>query len=179
MISFYITCFGRLHHLRETLPRNLEAAPGCEFVVVNWGSLQSVVNEVNSLGGRVVNVAGADWDLNTARNIGWRNCTHDIRVSLDADNWISDPSVIDWCRAEFAPENGGDTHYIHGTGTRGHHGRIAATRAAYEITGGWPEGITPPLSDVEDMLDEWRSRRYTSRRWPTGSFGVIDHPVEY
>lgn len=184
-ISFYTTCFGRLHHLRETLPRNLHAfGVGCEMVVVNWGAdyrVSDLIKECRKIDnniGEVLAVPDTDqpWDLNTARNLGWKFCRHPIRVSLDADNWIADPAAVTWCLAEF--DRQGPTHYLQGSGVRGHHGRIAAHVDALTEAQGWPEGVDGRSIDaVEGLLDKWRERHYTSRRWPPGYFGVIEHEV--
>lgn len=98
-ISFCTTCKGRAHHLKETLPKNLEdnkGHPQVEFVLLDYNSpddLSSWVRQNLSIeisNGRVIyyqETTAAFFDPRHAKNIAHLLGTGDVLVNLDADNF--------------------------------------------------------------------------------------------
>jgi hypothetical protein len=91
---------GRLHHLRQTLPRNLEwtaDVPGVEFVLVNYSSPDGLDDWVRSeceealASGRLTYfcVNGCRlFRVGHAKNVAHRIARGDIVCNLDADNFL-------------------------------------------------------------------------------------------
>lgn len=100
-ISFCITCKGRLHHLRETLPQNLRNAsdyPNAEFVVLDYDShdglgewiKQNFQEEMKSGKIRYARFEPAEYfEVGHAKNLSHRVATGEILCNLDADNIIA------------------------------------------------------------------------------------------
>ncbi len=98
-ISFYTTSMGRLHHLCQTLPRNIkdnESYPHLEFVLLDYNSRdglekwarQHLAEHIDS--GRLVyyKYAGREYfDRCHARNLAARVASGDILCNIDADNF--------------------------------------------------------------------------------------------
>lgn len=90
---------GRLHHLKETLPRNLEDNKGhldLEFVILDYNSPDNVwgwlkENEMEHLtSGRVAYWKESDavrWKMPHAKNVAHLVSTGEIVCNLDADNF--------------------------------------------------------------------------------------------
>ncbi len=99
-VSYCTTCKGRLHHLQQTLPHNLEAEkdnPDVEFVVLDYTSedglaewiKQNYSKEVAS--GRIRYARyddGEHFKMAHAKNMAHRLATGDILCNLDADNMV-------------------------------------------------------------------------------------------
>lgn len=98
-ISFCTTCMGRLYHLKETLPANVEANkdyPEVEFVVLDYNSpdgldewIQAFVKDRN-LQGRVSYYrerSAKFFDPRHAKNVAHLLASGDVLVNLDADNF--------------------------------------------------------------------------------------------
>lgn len=96
-LSFCTTCMGRLHHMKETLPANLERArafPHVELMVVDYSSpdgfhewlVGGYADEIRSGRIRYFRVPGRSlFNRSHARNVAWKNATGDFRFNLDAD----------------------------------------------------------------------------------------------
>lgn len=105
-ISFGITCMGRLHHLKETLPRNLKenaAIPDLEFVVLDYNSQdgmeewarEALSTEIAS--GRVSYYKEKTFPyfhLAHAKNLACGLSSGDIVCNSDADTFISPDFTI-------------------------------------------------------------------------------------
>lgn len=99
-ISFCTTCMGRLHHLRQTLPiniQNTEKYANREFIIVNYGSkdeLHSWAKENLKFWikrGIVKYYRTREpeyFSATHAKNIAHKQATGDILCNLDADNFI-------------------------------------------------------------------------------------------
>jgi hypothetical protein len=98
-ISFCVSCKDRLHHLSETLPRNLadnRSYPDLEIVLLDYSSLDGLEHWAKDhLGawieaGRMVYFRTTDrahFNRSHARNLAFRLATGDILCSVDADNF--------------------------------------------------------------------------------------------
>lgn len=97
-ISFYTTCMGRLHHLRQTLPLNLLRNPKSEFVVLNYNSPDGLDEWMRSNPSpRVCYVRDGDanfYHSSHAKNLAAKAASGDILVNLDADT-LAGPGLED------------------------------------------------------------------------------------
>ena len=114
-VSYCTTCMGRLHHLRKTLPQNLEAEkdnPNVEFIILSYGKdaalddfmRDNYMDEIKS--GRIKYVVypeATHFKMAHAKNMAHRMASGDILVNLDADNLISS-NFAKWLSKTFAKE---------------------------------------------------------------------------
>lgn len=141
-IAFVITCKGRLHHLRQTIPAIVEQAPA-EIIVVDYGCPDNTGDwvEANYPDVKVVRV-GDDpgFCLPRARNIGARNSTTPWICFIDADIRIN-PGWLDWmnshlaagCFYRAAPDGGVRNNETFGT--------VICPRIPFEQIGGYDEAF--------------------------------------
>lgn len=100
-ISFCTTCMGRLHHLKQTLPENLEAArrfgPGVELVVLNYNSPDALDDWMHDHMAAAVRDGIVRYLVTRepthfhpahAKNVAHRAARGEIVFNLDADNMI-------------------------------------------------------------------------------------------
>jgi glycosyltransferase involved in cell wall biosynthesis len=152
MISFCTTCMGRLHHLKETLPKNLETAESHadhEFVLLNYGSKDGMHEwcrenlRPHIISGRLkyFRTNAPDSFLHShAKNIAHRRASGEIIVNLDADNYLVDGYV------EFVMENLKEGRIITSPendidGVPGCFGKIALFKEQFYSVNGYEEDI--------------------------------------
>jgi len=114
-VSYCTTCKGRLHHLRETLPKNMAAEkdnPNVEFVLLSYGKdpdmdawvKENFQKEMDT--GRLKYVVYPDaehFKMAHAKNMAHRMATGDILVNVDADNFIAKDTSI-WLKETYAKD---------------------------------------------------------------------------
>ncbi len=168
IISFCITCMGRLYQLRETLPANLELmAPhaNVEFVILNYNSPDELHEWMREQhldlirAGRIryaLNPAPERFHASKAKNQAHRLATGDILVNLDADNFIggSYGLMMEW----FARNFDICLHMFSGTYGDGSFGRIAMARKHFLALGGYDESFMPMGAQDRDLIR--RARAY-------------------
>jgi hypothetical protein len=148
-ISFCITCKGRLHHLRETLPLNIQTNrefEGVEFVLLNYSSpdpldewvKQELVPEINS--GTVIYFKATGYEFYFpahAKNVAHRLARGEIVCNLDADNFTGE-NFAGYLYRLFQENNDIFVRPLgsHGAGASG---RIAIRKKHFEILGGYDE----------------------------------------
>jgi hypothetical protein len=147
-ISFCTTCKGRLEHLKETLPENLETASkyeNMEFVLLDYNSQDGLEEWVRSemmdyiKSGRLVyykNSAPKYFDMSHAKNMVHRLGSNDILCNLDADNKLSD-EFIKQLRFEFANHSG--SVLKPNSNMKGNAGRISISRENFFRLRGYDE----------------------------------------
>lgn len=169
-LSFCITCMGRLHHLRQTLPRNLEWTahlPEVEFVLLNFSSPDALEDwakaELNDAirQGRL-NYFRADgfthFRMAHAKNVAHRLAQGEIVCNLDADNFLGAGF------AEFLMETftAGERVYVRSPISKGTHGRIAFRKSDFEALGGYDERMNQGWGfEDQDMIR--RAQRFGLR----------------
>lgn len=156
-IAFCTTCKGRVQHLAQTLPRNVEDNKGyrnCKFIVLGYGKdpeLEKYMEFHKGLmaSGRVVFYSSPDQQTfkmahakNMAHRLGMLEGT-DVLVNLDADNYTG-PGFAAYAGARFA-EN--DSVFLWANRNqpaevrypKGCNGRIAVSRKMFLKLGGYDE----------------------------------------
>lgn len=98
-ISFCTTCMNRLHHLKQTLTRNIldnEDYENLEFVLIDYHSSDGLMEYVQSnllpyiAKGRLVYYRTTDpqhYNMSHSRNMAFKLATGDIVCNIDADNY--------------------------------------------------------------------------------------------
>jgi hypothetical protein len=158
-ISFCITCKGRLHHLRETLPGNLRDNadhPDLEFVLLDYNSgdgLEAWARETLApwiASGRVVyyrEKSAAAYRSCHAKNVAHALATGDVVCNLDADNFTG-AGYATALAALFEEE--GERILVTG-GPGGLFGRLALRSDTFRILRGYDEDLQGWGYDDEDL----------------------------
>jgi hypothetical protein len=149
VVSFCITCKGRLHHLRRTLPANLrdnEMFPGVEFVLLNYSSPDGLDRWVATRmarhlkSGRLVyyKLSGRRYFHAThAKNVAHRLARGRIVCNLDADNFTG-ADFARFLARTFARRKNIFVRPVH---TWGASGRVALLKKHFAALGGYNERI--------------------------------------
>jgi len=112
-ISFCIPCMGRLHHLKETLPKNIEESSNynnVEFIVLNYNSADkldewmrdNMMDHIKT--GKIVyykTIEPKYFRMSHSKNMVNRLGTGDLLFTLDADTFIS-KDICHYCDKVFS-----------------------------------------------------------------------------
>jgi radical SAM protein with 4Fe4S-binding SPASM domain len=157
-LSFFTVCMGRLHHLQQTLLKNLAwnaNYPSLEFVLLDYSSPDELASWVQSelsdqlRSGRVAYYRydhAQFFSFSHSRNMAARLCRGDIVGNVDADNFTG-PSY-----AQYVDQQMKDTDFLVGcdfengvftpiVGDHGWTGRMAVRRQAFLDAGGYDEDM--------------------------------------
>ena len=175
-IAMCITCRGRTPHLRRTLENNIRDNPGpnAVFVLLDYGSEDGTAEFIrdqfsSSLSsGKLVyyrNNEPTKFKMahakNMAHRLGMREGA-DVLVNLDADN-LTGPGFADYVERVFESTALDPqevflwSRMIKGVMQRGINGRIAVSRNAFLISGGYDEKYETYSPDDKDF--NFRLRR--------------------
>jgi hypothetical protein len=167
-VACCITCKGRAEHIKRTLPANLEDNPDAKFILLNYNSGDDLVEYVTEhhqsdlVAGRLVLYSTFEperFQMAHAKNMAHRLGIEeggDILVNLDADNYAG-RGFVHYLRREFgaALRRGAERYMwarmVKGQMDRGISGRIAVTRNAFLLTGGYDEKYDTWGPDDEDF----------------------------
>ncbi len=161
-ISLCTTCMGRAHHLKQTLPRNLADSvdwtrpDAVEFVILDYSSPDDLAQWITTDPAlRPYHEAGilrfASSEGHTrfrhshAKNMAHALATGAVVCNVDADNFVG-RGFIPYLRAVFRrrPNTIVATNRLDSRLNLGVHkgsmGRIALTRANFDLLGGYDEG---------------------------------------
>jgi len=166
-ISLCTTCMGRLHDLRQTLPKNIEDNrdyPYLEFVILDYNSddglekwiRHNMMEHVES--GLLAYYRITEpryYTMSHSRNVAFLAARGEIVNNVDADNWTN---------AGFAAylnrlANQCPSKAIFAKGKRLLHGRIGFFKHEWEALGGYDERFDGYGHDDKDLL---------YRAWMTG-----------
>jgi hypothetical protein len=139
---------GRLHHLRQTLPRNLEANARLpvQFVVVDYNSRDGLGDWIRSSfdseikSGKLLYVRTTDprfFNMAHAKNIAHRLAAGRIVCNVDADNFVSG----DFTRYLVGLFAKSPRIVAHGVNIQSYWGRIAVLKRWFEKLGGYDEKL--------------------------------------
>jgi len=178
-ISFCTTCMGRLHNLRETLPKNIEdnkEYKNLEFVILDYNSQDGLEKWIRENMMRYIELGRVSYyrtnepryfSMAHSRNMAFKVATGDIINNLDADNYTKDcvkNKGVDECFAFYLNRvaNECGEKVIFAKGKRGMHGRIGFYKNEFmNILGGYDENLLGYGCDDHDLV---------RRAW---SFGFI------
>jgi glycosyltransferase involved in cell wall biosynthesis len=149
-LSIVTTCKGRLHHLRESLPRFL-AQPDCEVIVVDFDCPDDTAGVVarEFPAARVVAVVDEPhFDIARARNLGGDAATGEWIAFLDADILIAPdfharlaPKMTPGTFHRFYPKRGNTSLF----------GSCVMRRDDYRAAGRYDEVMQGYGADDQDM----------------------------
>lgn len=170
LVSFCITCMGRLEQLKLTLPQNLSQnitfKDKIEFVVVDLGGndgLQDWLGEhfKDELSCGYLYFENIDyvtqWHASIAKNISHSYGTGKILVNLDCDNFTGKNGGM-YVIKKFLQY--GDKllfHQFGGDGLDGSFGRIAMTREHFYKVGGYDESLLPMGYQDQDLINRLKA----------------------
>ena len=188
-ISFCTTCMGRLHHLKQTLPKNLEDNadyPHLEFCILDYSSpdgLEEWIHEAmgeHLESGRVVyqkSEGHRRFHFSKAKNLSHRMATGDVVCNLDADNFTG-PGFAHYinCVMRAVPNAIG----VRGSGSygRGSEGRIFLARHFYEELGGYDEAFEGWSLEDTDLIRRAVIQGLRQIRIPRKFRPVVNHSME-
>ena len=174
-LSFFTVCMGRLHHLQQTLMKNLAwnaDHPSLEFVLLDYSSPDDLAGWIQSelaehlASGRVVYYRyehAQFFSFSHSRNMAARLCSGDIICNVDADNFtgpgfaryvdrrMKNKDLLVGCTFEdgiFTPIV--DDH--------GWTGRMAVRRQAFLDAGGYDEDMVAWGYEDMDLYNRLRHR---------------------
>lgn len=165
MIAFCTTVKGRTQHLRETLPRNLDANPRSKFIVLDYNSGDGLLEYIREEHGREIHEgrlvvytypAGQQFKIAHAKNMAHRLGIlegGDILCNLDADNYTG-PGFEDYIERTFAAAAGEivmQGTMVKGVLPRGISGRIVCTARNFLKAGGYDEKFQTWSPDDKDF----------------------------
>ena len=192
-VVFCITCKGRAQHIEKTLPRNLADNPGAlsRFVLLDYNSpdhlvdyLQSRHREAIECGKLVVYGYRGQHSFRMAHA---KNMAHrlgimeggDILVNLDADNFTG-PRFDAYIAHRFTEQ---ERMFLwsrmikdeRGRLPRGISGRIAVTKQAFMVAGGYNEKFETWSPDDKDFNARLRRLGYRAEEIDTSFLNAILH----
>ena len=175
-IAFVTVCKGRLHHIRQTLPRLVEQVPD-EIVVVDYDCPQGVGAWVQAHhpSVRVVHVHDEQgFCLSRGRNEGARSTTAPWICFIDADVLI-EPGWVDWMRSNLR----GTTFYRQsrsgGQGDSGCYGTVICPRSGFETVQGYDEIFRGWGGEDDDLYDRLRWSGHAEDAYPAEFVRSIPH----
>jgi Sulfotransferase domain/N-terminal domain of galactosyltransferase len=170
MIAFCTSCKGRAQHIKLTLPKNLSDNPKAKFVLLDYNSPDDLVPFLKDSrlieSGRLAVYSfpwGGPFRMAHAKNMAHR-CGllegADILVNVDADNYTGE-GFTDYLAEQF--EDLDEDIFIHSVWPpppdsvvlkkvmRGCSGRIAVSKRAFLLTGGYDERYADWGPDDKDF----------------------------
>lgn len=188
-ISFITACKGRLVHLKETLPRNLnwnKDYPNCQFIVLDYNSEDGLEEWMKKYMGKFIengqlvyfkNFEPSRFKYSHSRNMLIRLATGRYVCNIDADNYTGKNFAfyinetlkkVDFLRGcEFY-----DNYIIPvDEGDAGYYGRLAAPLDLLLHLGGFDEEIEAWGYEDDDLYARLRASGKTST--------IIDNPYRF
>jgi glycosyltransferase involved in cell wall biosynthesis len=193
-LSFCTVAMGRLHHLRQTLPRNLEDNrdyPDFEQVVLDYNSADGLEEWLQSeLAGELAagrlryykNPEPRHFHFSHARNMALRLARGELLVNVDADNFTGRHFAFyvaeqlreaDFLAGCLVGENDFDTF-----GDSGVAGRLALHRRLFYQAGGYDEGMEAWGFEDVDLYRRLRRLGHTPRAVDRRFLSCIAHDDE-
>ena len=191
-VIFCITCRGRLRHIRQTLPQNLLDNPSATFVLLDYADKDGLADCIlddfrTEIGnGRLVYYQFRDGDgfrMAHAKNMAHRCAIlegADILCNLDADNFTGEgfAGYLDeqFTRTRHDPQEIFMwSRMIRGEMDRGISGRMAVTRNAFLISGGYDEKYVTHSPDDKDFNVRLRRMGFCAQEIDPKHLHAINH----
>ena len=197
-IAMCITCKGRLGHIKELLAKNIQdnPSPNSIFVLLDYGDTTGLADYVqncfkeNLTSGKLVYYRheAVKFKMAHAKNMAHRAALRegaDVMVNLDADNLTG--NGFDWFLDEAFTRTAGDPQEIFFWSRmnwgekqmpRGISGRIAVTRNAFLVTGGYDEKYTEYSPDDWDFNLRLRRLGFVAQEIPAWHLRGVWHGDE-
>lgn len=175
IVSFVITCKGRLHHLQQTLPK-LAVLENVEVIVVDYACPQGTADWVSQhypqvRVGRVNDDPG--FSVARARNIGAYAATAPWLCFVDADVGV-ERGLLDWARDNLHP----GAFYSPQPRLPNALGSCFCTRSAFLEIGGYDEAIRGWGGEDVDFYRRLALAGYREEGYPAALVSPIAHEDE-
>lgn len=191
-LSFFTVCMGRLHHLQQTLMKNLAwnaDYPGLEYVLLDYSSPDELASWVQSelaehlASGRVAYYRydhAQFFSFSHSRNMAARLCRGDIICNVDADNFTG-PGYARYVDEQMADkdllvgctfEDGVFTPIV---GDHGWTGRMAVRRQAFLDAGGYDEDMVAWGYEDMDLYNRLWQRGHSAAAIDRRFLNCISH----
>lgn len=177
-IAFVTTCKGRLHHLAETLPLIVSAAPD-EIVVVDYGCPDGAGDwvEKNFPTVRLLRISDdPGFCLARARNVGAAAVSAEWICFIDADIRI-DPEWLSWLREHVKPGVFYRAAEIAGERDKETWGTVVCQKVAFDLVGGYDEAYRGWGGEDDDLYARLAlpSSHQKERSYPSRFVSPISH----
>lgn len=188
-ISFGTTCMGRLYHLKETLPKNVEDNkdyPNVEFVILDYNSADNLGAWVRTNFSQLIEQKRlsyyrtedpAFFRMAHSKNVVCRLATGDIVCNLDADNFTGPGLAAELARRfNEGPRRlvvCGDWQVV-----RGSQGRVAIRREQFLGLRGYNENFQGYGYEDLDFINRCRALGFTVQHLDAAHLQVIQHSDE-
>jgi len=185
-LSYCITCMGRLHHLKRTLPANIAANRdfNVEFVVLDYNSRDGLgewIRKRHSADIECGKLIYARTDEPSgfhqahAKNLSHRLATGDILCNLDADNYATS-QFTEYLLDLFSSR---ERVVTRGQSGEGFFGRIALPKFWFYRMGGYDEELVPGYGNEDnDAYERGSALGLASLILPEKFAKVIAHSDE-
>jgi sulfotransferase family protein/glycosyl transferase family 7 (putative galactosyltransferase) len=186
-VFFCTTCKGRTSHIEQTLPANLHDNPKARIVLVNYNSpdhLDDFIKKNHSCAvalGRLSVYRFTEpgpFRMAHAKNLAHRLAIEegaDILVNVDADNYAGE-GFDEYAAAELA--DGKSFLWAHmkkGQMRRGISGRIAVTKDAFLLAGGYDEVFHEWGPDDKDFNTRLRRLGFSAKEIDPRFLTAVNH----
>ena len=183
MVSCCTVCMGRLHHIKETLPRNLKSHLNWhgEFVLLDYNSQDGLREWVETnledeiMSGRLTYYRTEDpqnFHMAHAKNVAHRVAKNEVVCNLDADNYV-DAEFSQYLTDLFKKHPNSITR---GFGEHGFFGRVAVLKEHFERLRGYDEDFEGWGYDDEDLVLRGQAMGLSIHDLPPQFAKVICHP---
>lgn len=175
-VSFVTVCKGRLHHIQQTLPLMMAAAPA-EIIVVDYRCPQKVGDwvERNHPGVKVLRVTDDEgFNVARARNLGAQLATSPWLFFVDADVGVTATF------GAWAAEQLQEDHFYRQAQTlnkvkTGAYGSFVCPRQAFETVQGYDEVFKGWGGEDDDLFVRLSLSGYTQAAYPDDVVSAIEH----
>ena len=172
-IAFVLTCKGRLHHLKETLPLIVRQEPD-EIIVVDYGCPDGTAAwvAVNFPRVKIVQFDSQSFNLSHARNIGVKAVQSMWLCFIDSDIKIA-PGWLEWLRHNIRPNSfyRSDNRKC----DKDTNGTMVCLRSDFESVGGYDEVFKDYACEDMDIYLRLRWVGVVQRYFPGSFVSSIDH----
>ncbi len=199
-ISFCITCMGRVHHLKETLPQNIRDNPksdglDVEFIVLNYNSQDDLHDWITTdlemakhIESGLIKYGRTTepefFHMSHAKNMAHRMASGDVICNLDADNFTGKgfAKLINKIFSEDMNIVVNPSHRISkyfSPDERGFFGRIIISKDNFFKLGGYDENFYGWGGEDQDFMQRAKGMGVKHKRIDTLKYlNIITHTDE-
>jgi glycosyltransferase involved in cell wall biosynthesis len=178
-IAFVMTCKGRLHHIRQTLPRILAQNPD-EVILVDYGCPDKAGDwaEANYPMIQLVRVTDdPEFCIARARNMGGQATQADWLVFIDGDVLV-ETGWLAWMRENLKPGSFYRAGLKDGVRDLETFGTVICARTDFAAAGGYDEAFRGWGGEDGDFYDRLQRRGIKQDHYPHAFVEAIRHGDE-
>ena len=185
-ISFCITCMNRLHHVQETLKKNIEdnyLVDDVEFVLLDYNSKDGLEQWIQQNMQSYIDVGilnyyktmDSEYYLRShSRNMAFRLASGEILCNLDADNFLGEGFAIEMIK-EFAQQS--TIFYTSDFSSADAYGRVCVLQKDFLAIQGYNEAFAGYGYEDNDLFSRLKKHQLKHLQYYNKSFNnAIKHP---